>query len=368
MVRGCQRFVGYNYQDRKFADFTRWESQNSGHGQRRSCASARTGAARDDALAGAVHGSRPGFAAVVPDRRELPADPLVNYQHPHDLLMEIGATYKAAGAGGGAFIGADLVGAPTLGPTPFMHRESARDNPQVPLTHHFLDSTHISYGVVRGGASRASVTIRGLGFSRCRARRPSHESRAAAPRFVGRARAVRPRCLARAGVRRSSASARVVRTVRRDANHRVGRFRRNRGVPARSTLTVAWGGNREFNGYNGDADGALLEWDFRPGRRSTLYGRAEFADKELFGLGVHPKGFSHPHVFYTIAAFTPGYIFDLAPRSWGRVGVGADATMFQMPAGLLPSGRRLQLVSRVPALAARRRGGARALRAGTPTH
>ncbi len=90
--------------------------------------------------------------------------PLVNYQHPHDLLMEIGATYKVAGAGGGAFIGADLVGAPTLGPTPFMHRESARDNPQVPLTHHFLDSTHISYGVVRGGASRASVTIEASAF------------------------------------------------------------------------------------------------------------------------------------------------------------------------------------------------------------
>ena len=29
--------------------------------------------------------------------------------------------------------GADLVGSPTLGPTPFMHRESARNNPQVPI-------------------------------------------------------------------------------------------------------------------------------------------------------------------------------------------------------------------------------------------
>ena len=47
--------------------------------------------------------------------------------------------------------GAYAVGEATLGPTAFMHRESARDNPQVPLAHHDLDSTHISEGVIRGG-------------------------------------------------------------------------------------------------------------------------------------------------------------------------------------------------------------------------
>lgn len=40
--------------------------------------------------------------------------------------------------------GADLGGSPALGPTAFMHRESARSNPQAPLTHHDLDSTHIT--------------------------------------------------------------------------------------------------------------------------------------------------------------------------------------------------------------------------------
>jgi hypothetical protein len=32
-----------------------------------------------------------------------------------------------------------------------MHRESIMDSPEAPITHHWLDSTHISFGVVTGG-------------------------------------------------------------------------------------------------------------------------------------------------------------------------------------------------------------------------
>ena len=44
-----------------------------------------------------------------------------------------------------------LAGEPALGPLAFMHRLSGEDNPEAPLTHHWLDSTHVSYGVVTGG-------------------------------------------------------------------------------------------------------------------------------------------------------------------------------------------------------------------------
>jgi len=75
-------------------------------------------------------------------------------------------------------------------------------------------------------------------------------------------------------------------------------------------MTLAWGGNREFNGFNGNADGYLLEWDLGVSQRSTLYGRAEVADTDLFGLGLHPKGFSHRHVFYKVGVVTAGYLRD----------------------------------------------------------
>lgn len=32
-----------------------------------------------------------------------------------------------------------------------MHREAILDSPEAPITHHWLDSTHISFGVITGG-------------------------------------------------------------------------------------------------------------------------------------------------------------------------------------------------------------------------
>ena len=100
-------------------------------------------------------------------------------------------------------------------------------------------------------------------------------------------------------------------------------------------VTMAWGGNREFNGFNGNADGYLLEWDLGASQRSTLYGRAEVADKDLFGLGLHPKGSSHRHVFYKVGAVTAGYLRDVVDGPGGRIGIGADATFYRMPDELL---------------------------------
>ena len=96
-------------------------------------------------------------------------------------------------------------------------------------------------------------------------------------------------------------------------------------------VTAAWGGNREYNGFNGNNDGYLLEWDLAATGASTVYGRAEVADKELFGLYPHPRGQSHRHTFYKIKAVTAGYLRDILNDRWGRVGIGADATFYQMP-------------------------------------
>ena len=79
--------------------------------------------------------------------------------------MELGATYRWTRPQATYVFGADLVGTPTLGPPVFMHRESARDNPQVPLTHHFIDSTHISDGCrARRASKRRGFTLEGSVF------------------------------------------------------------------------------------------------------------------------------------------------------------------------------------------------------------
>jgi hypothetical protein len=81
-------------------------------------------------------------------------EPLVDRQHPHDLFMELAARVDVDVADGvTAFLYGGPVGEPALGPSAFMHRTSAKLNPEAPITHHWFDSTHITYGVVTAGVA-----------------------------------------------------------------------------------------------------------------------------------------------------------------------------------------------------------------------
>ena len=78
--------------------------------------------------------------------------PLVDRQHPHDLLMELSASYSHAfNERDSVFVYAGLPGEPAFGPPAFMHRLTAIDSPEAPISHHWLDSTHITFGVVTLG-------------------------------------------------------------------------------------------------------------------------------------------------------------------------------------------------------------------------
>ena len=77
--------------------------------------------------------------------------PLVDRQHPHDLFMELAASLSLARGHNALFAYGGLPGEPALGPPAFMHRFSAMNLPEAPITHHWLDSTHILYGVLTGG-------------------------------------------------------------------------------------------------------------------------------------------------------------------------------------------------------------------------
>ena len=77
---------------------------------------------------------------------------LVDRQHPHDFFMELAASYSyALGDDSSVFGYLGLPGEPALGPPAFMHRFSGMDDPEAPITHHWLDSTHVSFGVATVG-------------------------------------------------------------------------------------------------------------------------------------------------------------------------------------------------------------------------
>jgi hypothetical protein len=66
--------------------------------------------------------------------------------------MELSASVSQnIGAKSSLFLYAGLPGEPAFGPPAFMHREAAMDSPEAPITHHWLDSTHISFGVLTAG-------------------------------------------------------------------------------------------------------------------------------------------------------------------------------------------------------------------------
>ena len=91
--------------------------------------------------------------------------PLVDRQHPHDLFMELAGTYSVDLGRGSGFVYLGLPGEPALGPPAFMHRASGLDLPEAPLSHHWLDSTHITFGVATLGATAGNWKVEGSAFN-----------------------------------------------------------------------------------------------------------------------------------------------------------------------------------------------------------
>lgn len=86
--------------------------------------------------------------------------PLIDRQHPHELLMQAAVVWRRPLAGGYAVTLAGApVGEPALGPVAFMHRASASENPTAPLGHHTFDSTHIAMGVLTAAVDRGPFQV-----------------------------------------------------------------------------------------------------------------------------------------------------------------------------------------------------------------
>ena len=70
--------------------------------------------------------------------------PIVDGQHPHELVMEIAGRYDfRMTERTRVFVYGGPVGEPALGPSAYPHRESASENPVSLLGHHQQYSTHI---------------------------------------------------------------------------------------------------------------------------------------------------------------------------------------------------------------------------------
>jgi hypothetical protein len=93
-----------------------------------------------------------GYPLLLQSGESWKGEHLVDRQHPHDLFSELSAMYDHRLTDRlNAFAYLAYPGEPALGPPAFMHRASAGFNPDAPISHHWQDATHVSFGVLTAG-------------------------------------------------------------------------------------------------------------------------------------------------------------------------------------------------------------------------
>jgi hypothetical protein len=281
-----------------------------------------------------------GFINLLANGETCEGDTIHDRQHPHDLFMELSADYDRPIRGTLRWqVYAGLSGEPALGPAGFPHRLSAMSNPIAPITHHWLDSTHITFGLVTTGLYdrtwKAEISV----FN---GREPDEHradldlgpldsvsgrltylptSRWALQASAGHLHEVEAEFLPqpRSSIDRFTASA---------------TYHRARGASFWAT-TVAYGVNSGPEVYPGGvaelvthAGLAESRWSF--GGRHDVFGRFELVGKPGHDLHIHEA----PVTIFTLTKMQAGYTFGVASWKGLVVGAGGTASISVVPAAL----------------------------------
>jgi hypothetical protein len=256
--------------------------------------------------------------------------PLIDRQHPHNLVMEAASVYSVDLTERSAAFGyVAVAGEPALGPPAFMHRFSGIDDPEAPLSHHWLDSTHISYGVLTGGYIWDNAKLEASAFN---GREPdqnrydielrrldSYSGRLSYNPLPDLSLQVSAGYLAspeqlepNVAVRRRTASASYNRMLRR----------------IQWQTTFAFGRNDPQPGVASDA--WLLESTLIFDAAHTFFARTErVAKDELFVPGQALYGPT-----FTINSLTIGYTYDFMRFGPIRLGIGGLMSLYRYPSEL----------------------------------
>jgi hypothetical protein len=232
---------------------------------------------------------------------------------------------------------AGLSGEPALGPPGFPHRASAAVNPVAPISHHWIDSTHVTFGLITAGVATSRVKVEGSIFN---GREPddgradidlgplsSYSGRIAFLPTSGIALQVSAAHLheaesqfppvPRTDIDRITASATFV----------------TRGARAGLwATTVAYGANA---GWIIEADitvrkvsqALLVESTVGADRRNTWFGRFELVGKTGHDLHAHAV----PAQILPVTKLQGGYARDVGGPSFMHVGIGGTAAFSVVP-------------------------------------
>ena len=226
-------------------------------------------------------------------------------QHPHDLFMELVAEYDRPLAGSLRWhVYGGPAGEPALGPAAYPHRLSAMPNPLAPISHHWLDATHITFGVATGGVYDQRWKAEASVFN---GREPDDTRAdfdfAALDWYSGRFWFMPTSTIAL----QLSAGHLSEAEAAHDAGPRVdvarvtasATYHHPMGAGSVWASTLAWGRNSE----DGEATHAFLaETNVTLAERDAWFGRFELAGKSAHDLDIHGTD-----AIFTVAKLQAGY-------------------------------------------------------------
>ena len=277
-----------------------------------------------------------GYPDLLATGEQCDGDSIHDRQHQHDFLMEIAGEYDRPLHGSLRWqLYAGLAGEPALGPVAYPHRLSAMPNPLAPIAHHWLDASHITFGVVTTGVFTRRWKVEASLFN---GREPDEKrwglDLAALDSLSGRisfapsddvllqvsAGHLNEAEPGEGGLPRVDVD-RVTASVT---------YHRRAGGQNLWASTLAWGRNEE-TGVGSHA--LLLESSLTRGERDVWFGRFELAGKSAHDLHIHELD---EHDLLTVGKLQAGYTRYLASAAGLRLGVGGHLSAGFVPETIEP--------------------------------
>lgn len=254
--------------------------------------------------------------------------PLIDHQHPHDAIMELAGIYSAALSDKqSAYLYAGLPGEPALGPPNFMMRWSAMDNPEAPITHHWLDSTHVSYGVVTIGYILDNIKLEASAFNgrepdqnRWNIESPMLDSESARLTYNPTV-----NWSLQASYGRIKSPEQLQPNVNTNRSTASAMYNKPFGCENNWQTTLAWGQDANSPGHT--LNGYLLESTVKLHLTHTFFGRVEHVQKdELF---ESPSPFVDE--VFTVNKLSMGYLYEFSNWHHAKPGIGALVSAYALP-------------------------------------
>ena len=246
--------------------------------------------------------------------------------------MELSTSYThRLSAHDSVFLYAGLPGEPAFGPPAFMHRMSIQDSPEAPISHHWLDSTHVTFGVVTAGLVHGDWKLEA---SRFKGREPNQNRwNIETPRLDSTALRVSWNPGARWALQASWADQHSPEQLSPDENQRrwsaSAIYTATVGAAGWWSTTAAWGRRRSTGGPALDA--YILESAVHPTDPWTVFARAESTQTDELTPGL-PHG-----PVQTVSKASIGAIHDWRVAQHLKLGLGGLYAVNVVPGALAPS-------------------------------